>query len=109
MRERRFKISYIKKPFAKRSFICLPLAIAALAFCVVSLYLSVQLQGNGGLNVGAWGLSSLLFAVAGLVYGGLSFTEKEKNYNLAKAGIIISSLLILFWLCMIIVGLFGRA
>ncbi len=109
MRERRFKISYIKKPFAKRSFICLPLAAAALVFGAVSLYLSVQLQGNGGLNVGAWGFSSLLFAVAGLVYGGLSFTEKEKNYNLAKIGIIISGLLILFWLCMIIVGLLGRA
>lgn len=108
MRERRFKISYIKKPFAKRSFICLPLAVVALAFGIVSLYLSVQLQGNGGLNVGAWGLSSLLFAVAGLVYGGLSFTEKEKNYNLAKIGTVISGLLILFWLCMIIVGLLGR-
>lgn len=109
MRERRFKISYIKKPFAKRSFLSFPLSLAAFVFCGVSLYLSVKLQGNGGPNVGAWGLSSLLFAAAGLVYGGLSFMEKEKNYNLAKAGIVISGLLILFWLCMVIVGLLGRA
>lgn len=108
MRERRFKISYIKKPFARRSFISLPVAAAALVFCVVSLYLSVRLEGNGDLNVGAWGLSSLLFAVVGLVYGGLSYTEKEKNYSLAKAGIVICGLLILFWLCMIAVGLLGR-
>lgn len=105
MGERRFKISYIKKPFAKRSLISLPVAVVALICLVVSLRLSVRLEGNGGLNVGAWGLSSLLFAITGLVYGGLSFTEKEKNYNLAKAGIVISSLLILFWLCMLIVGL----
>lgn len=107
MREHQFKISYIKKPFARRSFICLPLALAALVFCMVSLYLSIRLEGNGELNVGAWGLSSLLFAVVGLAYGGLSFLEKEKNYNLAKAGMVICGLLVLFWLCMIIVGLLG--
>lgn len=107
MRERRFKISYIKKPFAKKSLICLPVSAAALAFCVISLYLSVKLEGKGELNVGAWGFSSLLFAVAGLAYGGLSFMEKEKNYNLAKVGIVICGLLVLFWLCMVIVGLLG--
>lgn len=107
MRERQFKISYIKKPFAKKSFICLPVSLAALAFCAVSLYLSIRLEGNGELNVGAWGLSSLLFAVAGLAYGGLSFLEKEKNYNLAKIGLVVSGLLVLFWVCMIIVGLLG--
>lgn len=107
MRERRFKISYIKKPFAKSSFICLPVAVAALAFCAVSLYLSIRLEGKGEINVGAWGLSSFLFAVAGLVYGGLSFREKEKNYNLAKTGIVISGLLVLFWLCMVLVGILG--
>lgn len=107
MQERQFKISYIKKPFAKKSLICLPVAVAAMIFCAVSLYLSIKMEGNGGLNVGAWGLSSLLFAVAGLVYGGLSFTEKEKNYKLAKIGIVISALLVLFWICMVIVGLLG--
>lgn len=107
MRERRFKISYVKKPFAKNSLISLPLAAVALILGLIALRLSVAAQGSGGLNVGAWGISSLLFAVVGLIYGGLSFTEKEKNYNLAKAGIAACGLLILFWICMIIVGLWG--
>lgn len=84
MRRKNNKISYIKKPFARRSFFCLPLSAAALVFGIVSLFLSVRMQGNGEINVAAWGLSSILFAVAGLGYGVTSFLEKEMNYILSK-------------------------
>lgn len=106
MRRKNNKISYIKKPFARRSFICLPLAAAALAFGIVSLVLSVRMQGNGEVNVAAWGLSSILFAAVSLIYGMTSFLEREMNYILSKIGIGISSVLLVFWICMIIVGLF---
>lgn len=106
MRRKNNKISYIKKPFARRSFFCLPLSAAALVFGIVSLFLSVRMQGNGEINVAAWGLSSILFAVAGLGYGVTSFLEKEMNYILSKIGIGISGVLLVFWVCMIIVGLF---
>ncbi|MCI8864953.1 MAG: calcium:proton exchanger [Lachnospiraceae bacterium] len=104
MARKKFKISYIRKPFAKRSLVSLPLALLSLALCVVSLALSVRLKGEGGLDVAAWGVSSLLFAVVGLGYGGLSLFEKEKNYLFAKIGMGITGGLILFWTCMIIVG-----
>lgn len=107
MAERRFKISYVKKPFARRSFISLPLAAAAFVFGAVSLYLSVRMQGSGGLNVGAWGFSSFVFSLAALIYGGLSFLEKEKNYVLARIGMILGGLLALFWICLTCVGLWG--
>lgn len=80
------------------------MALLSLALCVVSLALSVRLKGEGGLDVAAWGVSSLLFAVVGLGYGGLSLFEKEKNYLFAKIGMGITGGLILFWTCMIIVG-----
>ena len=68
MRQVGNKISYVRNPFARRSFICLGLG----AF---SLYLSVQGAGQGGPNTGAYGFSSIVAAAAGLWYGILSFTE----------------------------------
>lgn len=107
MERRGRKISYVKKPMAKKGIACLALAAVALVCGLVSLQLSVAMQGNGGLNVGAWGFSSFLFAVTALVYGGLSFLELEKNYILSKIGIGLGILLLIFWICMLIVGLAG--
>ena len=104
MARKKFKISYIRKPFAKRSLVSLPLALWALALGGASLALRARLPGAGGLAGAAWGVSSLLFAVVGLGYGGLSLFEKEKNYLFAKIGMGITGGLILFWTCMIIVG-----
>ncbi len=101
------KISYIKKPFASNSRISFPAAVLALVLCGVSMYLSIRAQGQGGLNVAAWGLSSMISGVIALVYGGFSMMEKEKNYILAKISIVIGGLLTLFWICMIIVGVFS--
>ncbi len=105
MRKENQKISYIKKPFARRSFVSLGTTLVALFCCVMSLWLSIRMQGNGGLNTAAWGLSSLLFSCAGLGYGVTSFMEKECNYVLARVGAGISGVLALFWICMVIVGL----
>lgn len=107
MERRRYKISYIKKPLAKKSYVCFGLAAVALICGFISLRISVALQGAGGANVGAWGLSSLLFTCASLTYGGLSFQEEEKNYILSKIGIGASGLLLIFWLCMLAVGIFA--
>lgn len=107
MRRDKQKISYIRKPFARKSFVALPFAVAALACCVVSLALSVRLQGNGGLNVAAWGVSSMVFSVVALVYGLLSFLEKEMNYILARIAVGTGAVLVIFWFCLTIVGVFG--
>lgn len=107
MRRKNNKISYIRKPFARKSFICLPLSAAALVFGIVSLALSIRMQGNGEINVAAWGLSSMLFAAAGLIYGLLSFLEREMNYILSKIGIGISGVLLVFWIGIIVVSVVG--
>ena len=72
------KISYIKKPFSRKSFISVGFAAAALICCGFSLGLSVSHQGNGGLNVAAWGLSSLIFSLIGGFYG-LIFLYGERK------------------------------
>lgn len=104
MGERKIKISYIKKPFARNSFICLPVAVVSLILGIISLYISIGMEGNGDLNVAAWGLSSFLFAITAVAYGGISFLEKEKKYLLSKIGIGISGLLVIFWFCLLLAG-----
>ncbi|MCD8083745.1 MAG: calcium:proton exchanger [Clostridiales bacterium] len=100
----RQRISYIKKPFAKRSFISLGFAAAALLCFGVSLGLSVCAMGNAGVNVAAWGFSSLVFSVIAVGYGAASFTEKETNTLLAKIGLGIGAVLLVFWVFMVILG-----
>ncbi len=101
------KISYIRKPFARRSFISLGTSALACVCCVVSLWISVRMEGNGGLNMAAWGVSSLAASGVGIFYGLTAFMEKEKNYVLARISLGISGFLALFWICLVIVGLFS--
>lgn len=101
------KISYIRKPFAARSLTSLLFAVVALACGIASLSISVALQGQGGVNVAAWGLSSMICSVIALVWGLLSFLDKEKNYLLAKIGTGTGAVLAVFWVCLVIVGLLG--
>ena len=54
------RVSYVKKPFAENSLFSIGLAAAALAFLALGLAGSVRTQGQGALNVGAFGLCSLL-------------------------------------------------
>lgn len=107
MRKGKQRISYIRKPFAGKSLIALPFSVAALVCCAVSLGLSIRFQGNGGVEIAAWGLSSLIFSVIALVYGLLSFLEKEKNYILARIAAGVGGVLLVFWFCLVLVGILG--
>ena len=84
------KVSYIRKPFARRSFMALVLA-----------------AGNAELNVAAVCFCSFLIAIVSLIYGALSFLEKEKKYILSKIGMAVSGLLVIVWAVLIIIGFGG--
>lgn len=105
--KRQNKISYVKKPLAVHSFYSLGLSIAALLLFAGGMYLSVSSQGNGGMTVGAVGLSSILFTLFSLWYSFQAFMEKEKNYILAKISGGAGIVLLIVWLVMIIVGFGG--
>ena len=98
------KVSYVRNPFARNSYYCLGLAILSLGLGAGSMYLSVARAGQGGLNTGAWGFASIAAALMGMWFGLLSFTEKERNYILAKIGISISLVLLIVWIVIIITG-----
>lgn len=98
------KVSYVKHPFAKNSYFSFGLGLVSLMLAAAAMYLSVSTAGNGALNTGAYGFSSILMAIMGLWFGFLSFREKERNYILAKMGIGISLVLVILWGVVIITG-----
>ena len=53
------KVSYIKKPFAKNSFVAAGLAAAALLFYAAAIGLSYHTQGNAPLAAAALGFAVL--------------------------------------------------
>lgn len=101
------RVSYVKKPFAGRSLICIGLMVVALIFFLVGLFQAVKSQGQAGLSMAAVCFCSILVSLFSIGYGIRSFSQKDKNYILAKIGIGVSGLLMVIWLVMIIIGLRG--
>lgn len=101
------KVSYIRKPFAKRSFLSLGLAIGALVLGIIGIASSVMTAGQAQLNVAAVCFCSLVISIFSLIYGTLSFFEKEKKYILSKIGMGISGILAILWIVLIIIGIRG--
>ena len=99
------KVSYIKKPFAKNSFVAAGLAAAALVFYAAAISFSYYTQGNAPLAAAALGFCSIVTAAASLIYGILALLEKEKNYRIAKVSTAIAGIEILIWLIIIVIAL----
>ena len=72
----------------------------------LSMYFSVRNAGQGGLNTGAYGFSSMAAAIMGLWYGILSFTEDDCNYILARIGMALEGIILLIWVIIIFTGIF---
>ena len=94
------KVSYIKKPLAKNSFVA-----AALLFYAAAIGLSYHTQGNAPLAAAALGFCSIITAVSSVVYGIFAMMEKEKNYILAKICLAAAGILLLVWALMIVFAL----
>ena len=99
------KVSYIRKPLAKYSFVSVGLVAASYIFAAVSVFLSYQAQGNAPMVSAALGLCSILTAISSIVYGVFSFFEKDKNYILARICLVAAGIAAFFWLVIIVVSL----
>ncbi len=95
------KVSYIRKPLAKYSFIAAGLAAAGYIFGVLAVYLSYRNQGDAPLNAAALALCSIVTILSAVAYGVFSFFEKEKNYTLAKISLVLAGIAVCFWLVVI--------
>ncbi len=101
------KISYLRKPIALRSRMCLALALVGLVFMIAAVVMMYNAMGNPPLNTSAVVCSSLIFALIGFWYGCISFLEKDKSYILSYIGMSISGLQLVLIIFSVIAG--GRA
>lgn len=101
------KISYIRKPLAKRSFPALALSAVGLLLFGIGIWAGIRTKGQIPLNAAAVGFSSILFSAVGLWYGAISFLEKEKNYILARVSLGVSGAVLILWFVLIIIGMRG--
>lgn len=99
------KVSYIRHPFAKNSYFSLGLGLVCMLLATRHHDCIGAKRRAGGLITGALGFSSIVAAVMGIWFGFISFMEKEKNYILAKIGVGIALVVIIFWLMVLVVAL----
>lgn len=98
------KISYIKKPMARNSWICIISAAVGVLLCVSCMAISIRSQGNTPLGAVAACFSGILFSIAALRYGYCSLKETEKNYILAKVGIIAAAAMVILCFVILLIG-----
>ncbi len=98
------KVSYIRKPLAKNSFVSAGLSAASVILAAAAVGLSYMSQGNAQLTASSLGFSSILTAVSAIAYGVFSFFEKEKNYLLAKISLTAAGVMVFIWLIIIALG-----
>ena len=60
--------------------------------------------GEGGAILGSLGVTGIVFALCGLVSGLTSFREKHILYTFSKAGSIVSSVALVLWIFVILLG-----
>ncbi len=91
------RVSYIRKPLAGRSVIGAFLLLAALLFLGFCVYTAYATRGGAAFSVGGPALCSILCAFSAFWYHVAAFREKDKNYRLARIGIVLSAVLLAFW------------
>ena len=101
------RVSYVRKPLAKRSFYSLGFLVIAIALGAYGIYGGVTTNGQAALNSAAFGFSSILFAAVALWYGIISFLEEEKKYIIARITVALSGLVLAGWAVTIIMGIRG--
>jgi len=99
------KVSYIKKPFAKASFVSAGLSLVSFLLAAAAIGFAYYTQGNAPLNVAALGFCSILTAAFSLIYGIISFFEKEKNYLLAKISLSVAGALLFVWVVIVVIAI----
>lgn len=101
------RVSYVRKPIARRSLYSLGFLVIAVALGAYGIYGGVMTNGQAALNSAAFGLCSILFGASALWYGIISFLEEEKNYIIARITVVLSGLVLAGWVITIIMGIRG--
>ena len=99
------KYSYIKKKFAVNGFYSLGVSVLSLLLFAAAMLTGVSTAGNGGIVLGALGLSSFLMALMSLRFAFLSIREEGRNRIFALGSGVFDLIMILVWTALTVLGL----
>ena len=89
-------------PRANASILFSGLSLAILLITILAAFL---MGGQGGLILGAAGLTGALFALYGFVIGMIALARRESRYRLCVVSAILSGLMMIIWLTVFLNGL----
>ncbi len=95
---------FSSKKHSLKGIISLLLGMVAVIILIAAIYISYIQKGKTGFYIGIVGLLTIIIAVTGLIIGIRSFFEEDKYYLTSKIGTGINSILLLYWMYIIISG-----
>lgn len=99
------KVKFSDRHHSVGGVISVSMGIISILLAIIAVAISFALEGNGPLVVGAIGIASFLFDVAGLAIGLFSFKESDKYYSTSIAGSMICGIFLVFLLGIIMMGI----
>lgn len=101
-RNRKYKFSDKKHP--AEGIVSFGMGVTALILTIVSVFLSEQAMGQGGMIVGALGTVAMVLSLVGALLSLYSFKKKEIHYQFPILGGVINSILLFFLLVLYVLG-----
>lgn len=101
------RVSYVRKPLARRSKFSLGMLTAALILGGLGIYWATATRGQAPLTSAALVFCSLILGFMSFWYGLISFLEEGRNYVLARICIGVSTMLMIAWAVTIFIGVRG--
>lgn len=101
------RVSYVRKPLARRSKFSLGMLAAALILGGLGIYWAAATRGQAPLTSAAFVFCSLILGFMSFWYGLISFLEEGRNYVLARICIGVSTMLMIAWAVTIFIGVRG--
>ncbi|MDO5423887.1 MAG: DUF6142 family protein [Eubacteriales bacterium] len=89
---------------AKSGITSMVLGVTALLILLVMGWIVWKEKGQAGMYVGAFGFTSAVMSLAGMIVGLLSFREKHVHHTSSKAGSILNAVVLVIWIFIFLLG-----
>lgn len=96
--------SFEEKKNSANGIVSTIMGTVSVVLLLAMIYTSYYMRGEAGLYAGAFGLSGMLFALAGFIVGVSSFSEKNIKYKYPKIGSLLCGIVFVIWLALFLGG-----
>lgn len=97
--------SFVEKKYSTNSIASAVLSVGSILVLAALLAAAYFLKGQASEWIGAMGLTGIIMAVLGMMYGFAGFKDECKSYFCSKLGTILSTISIAAWFFIVCIGL----